>query len=249
MLLTFLQLVKSQYGTISGNTLTKEDQKKLVQYMNGARASVGSAPLEWDTAMEAAGVQCLNKYSNGQMEHGICKSVPGLEQVGENLMSGGTGADAAIGFITELCQVTDWTTFIKPNKYNFQAGHYSQIVWNTSKKVSCVQVVNNGVIYCHYSPPGNMIGSAIPPISNLPDLSLCKSGKLDTKAWIAKYGNGTVPEDPIAPTLENPSVKIPITTMPASSSQQQQKTFDSYLTSTSNTLYCQFTLFGIYLLQ
>ena len=210
----------AQYGTNPQNQLSAVDQKNIVKYFNGARSSTGSPPLIWDAKMESAGVQCLQTKSNGQMEHGICGDsigeASGYGSAGENIASGGSGASAALMFISEICEIRSWTDLLTPGGYNFESGvgHYSQVVWNSSKKLSCVQVEKNGVIYCHFAPAGNMIASLKPPISKIPDTkSVCPNGRFDSKAWITQFGNGQVPVQNGAPTApatpKKPNYAVP----------------------------------------
>ncbi len=45
----------------------------------------------------------------------------------------------------------------KPRK---MCGHYTQIVWKTTKKVGCAKIICDemDVWVCNYDPPGNWIG-------------------------------------------------------------------------------------------
>ena len=90
-----------------------------------------------------------------------------------------------------------------PGKYSFSsAGHWSAVVWNTSKKVSCVQTKKNSVIYCHFSPAGNMLGSLKPPINKMPDLSYCTNNKFNTNNWLSKVSK-MAPIPTAQPTKSN----------------------------------------------
>ncbi|RKO93127.1 pathogenesis-related protein 1 [Blyttiomyces helicus] len=68
--------------------------------------------------------------------------------------------------------IEDWANevqFYSPgeifNTTNFERfGHYTQMVWPTTKSIGCCAAENgllSNVIYaCEYSPPGNVIGEA-----------------------------------------------------------------------------------------
>ena len=211
----FTSIVFGQYGDNVENKISAADKETLLKYHNIARAQVGSAPLTWDTTMEKAGLKCLQDKRPTKMTHGICKDTPGLEKVGENLASGGDGPGAAVMFIGEKCQVPQNSLTSYQSTYSFDdgTGHWSQVVWKDSQRMSCAQIVASGLIYCHYSPPGNVIGGKT--YTKAPSNSDCKGGKFDKTAFLQSstvQTNGAAPSGTApTPTLipESPQISIP----------------------------------------
>eukprot|EP00835_Amoeboradix_gromovi_P003814 NODE_267_length_12253_cov_0.255718.p3 type:complete len:300 gc:universal NODE_267_length_12253_cov_0.255718:9873-8974(-) len=158
-------LVYAEYST-NLNQISTDDKKKLLDYHNIARAQVGSPPLIWSTDMEVAAIKCLSEWKPTTMDHGICKEYEHLTNVGENLASGGDGPGAAVMFIQEKCANQRLSSYLKSYSFHHDDGHYTQVVWKTTQKMSCVQTIENGVIYCHYSPVGNIL--SLPAYSHLP---------------------------------------------------------------------------------
>ena len=201
----------------SGNKISIADQQKLLQYHNIARAQVGSPPLVWDTTLEQAAVKCLQEKQPTEMQHGICKYIPELADVGENLMSGGDGPGAALTFIGEKCLCSPQTlqSFTTSYAFDESTGHWSQVVWKKSQKMSCVQIQTGGVIYCHYSPAGNMIGA--PAYSQPPTNSDCSGSTLNQRAFLqGPVSSGTVS---LPPTANNAYKPTTVHTQPSSPSK------------------------------
>ena len=247
----FTTIVRAQYGLNGANKITSNQQKQMVDYFNSARAQVGTAPLLWDSKMENAAVQCLQKKSRGQMQHGICGDsigqASGFGSAGENIQSGGDGPNAALSFIGEMCSVGNWNEYTRPGNYHFSGsdGHYSQVVWKTSKKVSCAQVINNGVIYCHFAPAGNMIGFSDSVVGKSPNAQqMCPNGRFDTNAFKSKIISSAAPvvnkaTQAAAPTVKKvtqvadqyknstPKITAPVITPPKTKSTEGYSTSDS----------------------
>lgn len=42
----------------------------------------------------------------------------------------------------------------------YACGHYTQLVWRSTKRVGCAKVIcaGNVIIVCNYDPPGNFLG-------------------------------------------------------------------------------------------
>ena len=233
----------AQYSGTSGNLISLADQQKLLQYHNIARAQVGSAPLVWDTSLEQAAVKCLQEKKPKEMQHGICGYIPALADVGENLASGGDGPGAALMFIGEKCQSSTQTLQSFTTSYKFEVGHWSQVVWKDSQKMSCAQVQANGVIYCHYSPAGNVIGA--PAYSQPPTNSDCNGGTLNEQAFTqsstpvtpSKSSNVIVPSTqnnvPSTSPISNIGVTVPAqTTQPSTIGTGRRRTKDNYPSTT-----------------
>ena len=187
------------YQLFSQNTITETDKQAILQYHNTARGQCGSEPLVWDNSLEQAAVQCLQEKQPRNLQHGICNYIPRLNEAGENLYSGGNGADAALGFIGEKCGISNFGALTQSFSGGMQAGHWTQVVWKDTKSMSCAQVVSGGPIYCHYLPAGNFVGQ--PAILKAPTNSDCSGSKLNSQAFTQEasaYSGGelatTVPQ-------------------------------------------------------
>jgi len=69
------------------------------------------------------------------------------------------------GFYNPKDVVDSWGNEIE--NYNYEdnscsgvCGHYTQIVWATTKKVGCAKIKcdGNDIWVCNYDPPGNWVG-------------------------------------------------------------------------------------------
>uniref|UniRef100_A0A6N2MQW7 SCP domain-containing protein n=1 Tax=Salix viminalis TaxID=40686 RepID=A0A6N2MQW7_SALVM len=116
---------------------------------NAARASLRLRPLAWDSYANQRRYDCELKHSNGPF--------------GENIFwgsgSGWTPAQAAAAWVSERKWYTYWSNSCAGDQ---ECGHYTQIVWNNTKRMGCARVDcfrGRGVFMtCNYDPPGNFIG-------------------------------------------------------------------------------------------
>lgn len=135
-----------------GNALAQN----LLAPQNSVRAAVGEPPLTWST--ELAGV--AQEWANHLIATGAFQHHRG-GPYGENLydITGGTATPRHV--------VSAWTNEIRD--YDAQAnscigdsdcGHYTQIVWSTTRAVGCAlaAAANRQVWVCEYYPAGNVIG-------------------------------------------------------------------------------------------
>jgi len=129
--------------------------QRWVAAHNTYRAKHCAAPLTWSTKL----ADIAQKWANTLKAKGCAfEHSPGAKY-GENLAGGTSGALDPEG------ATTMWYDEIK--KYNFakggfsmETGHFTQVVWTTTKQVGCGQVTCKGMdIYvCNYDPPGNWQG-------------------------------------------------------------------------------------------
>jgi len=69
---------------------------------------------------------------------------------------------------------------INPFKFNYNAGHYTQVVWASSEELGCGQVLYKdgdwfkNIVVCNYAKGGNMVGKAMYEAGE--PCSLCPSG-------------------------------------------------------------------------
>ncbi|GAB4853595.1 Cuticle-degrading protease [Ancistrocladus abbreviatus] len=124
---------------------------------NAARAVVGLPPLAWDAHL--AGY--AQSYANQRRYD--CALVHSSGPYGENIFWGSgsswTPQQAVAAWVDEA-QYYDYSSNSCIDGED--CGHYTQIVWRTSKRLGCARVVcydGAGVfITCNYDPPGNYIG-------------------------------------------------------------------------------------------
>lgn len=129
--------------------------QRWVDAHNRYRAKHCAAPLTWSKKL----ADIAQKWANTLKAKGCAfEHSPGAKY-GENLAGGTSGALDPEG------ATAMWYDEIK--KYNFkkggfsmETGHFTQVVWTTTKQVGCGQVTCKGMdIYvCNYDPPGNWEG-------------------------------------------------------------------------------------------
>lgn len=124
---------------------------------NDERKRLGIPLLEWD---ESIANSCL-EYANhllkiNQLQHAET-------EYGENLFGGYSSdpnqynlKDAALAWLSEK-------KLFKENKYTYQCGHYTQMIWRNTQKVGAAIVSENGKCYvvARYFPPGNYINQKV----------------------------------------------------------------------------------------
>ncbi|CAI5534839.1 unnamed protein product [Closterium sp. Naga37s-1] len=168
---------------------------------NAARAAVGAVPIEWDGAVAEraqAWADTLASDYNCGLEHGGMGEVAeraqawadtlrddyncGLEHggMGEGEGQNLSGAGPA-GWALNSDAVQWWVG--EGKSYNRisgdwgSCGHYSQVVWNDSRKVGCGKAACGGdadVWACNYYPAGNFVGER-PYVENPCFRALCPS--------------------------------------------------------------------------
>lgn len=122
-------------------------------------------PLTWSDALEATatayGMMCINNDGNANiMDHNPNRGMGHPYSVGENIYaSGGTAtAQAAVQL-----WASEKAMYTYPNGYSPATGHYTQIVWRTTREVGCARVHCPNIPYpstiiCNYGPAGNSGG-------------------------------------------------------------------------------------------
>ena len=127
----------------------------MLAEQNAVRAGVGLPPLAWSEKLtEFARAWASHLLATGAFEHRQGN------RYGENLyaMTSGSASPAQV--------VRAWANEsrdydIRTNACTSMCGHYTQIVWKTTRQVGCAVAAARGreVWVCNYDPPGNWVGS------------------------------------------------------------------------------------------
>ena len=151
---------------ISGSTLNKSQMEEVVDFHNQARAEVGVEPLVWSAELSVHAqewAEYLAKSNGCRMKHrperGKWKAV-----YGENIYWGKGYSLEESPLLASVLWYEEKKDFknnlIKPSR-GPQTGHYSQMVWRTTKEVGMgMAICRNGdvIVVANYNPPGNYIG-------------------------------------------------------------------------------------------
>lgn len=132
--------------------MSRARAQQVLDKHNCQRARYGVPPLEWDWKLAEDAKKWANNCKWG---HSTNASRPGQ---GENLAASSSNVNCD-GWVAEE---KDWKCGV-PYAQSCKAmcGHYSQMVWGTTKKLGCA--INrcpggfppNDYLVCRYSPPGN----------------------------------------------------------------------------------------------
>lgn len=147
-----------------GSHLTPEEIRQLLASHNKARARVGLGPLAWSDRLALYAHEWADHLASTsrRMEHRP-RSGRWKQEYGENLFMGTAGyygVDDAVAMWEREKSAYDGGTI---NEFNVHAcGHYTQLVWRTTKRIGCAKVecAGNVIVVCNYDPPGNVLGQA-----------------------------------------------------------------------------------------
>ncbi|KAG2439565.1 hypothetical protein HXX76_004918 [Chlamydomonas incerta] len=143
-------------GAGKGSNSPLIDPAILLDAHNRYRVLSGVANLTWDATLSRQAQAWADKCVAGH------SGTPGT---GENIawgvyMEPEEALSGVISWANEICNY-DW------KNPGFTAGHYTQIVWKSTRRVGCgYRLCNpssgggsrNGWLVCQYMPPGNMQG-------------------------------------------------------------------------------------------
>ena len=136
--------------------------KILVEHHNRVRSDVGVGPVTWSKEIAAFAQKWADYLAKTgcRMKHRP-RSGAWKQKYGENIFMGTKGyygpSDAVIAWESEK-KFYHGQVLNQSNWYD--SGHYTQIVWRTTKKIGCARSECNGniIIVCNYDPPGNFLG-------------------------------------------------------------------------------------------
>ena len=127
--------------------------KEMLTAHNDIRAAMKLPPLQWSSALAA--------YSQKRADSLIAKNRAEHNPnspYGENILVTGLGS-------TPSTVVTDWASESQDYTYRSNAckgdcGHYTQLVWRSTREVGCAMAHNGQreIWVCSYDPPGNFRG-------------------------------------------------------------------------------------------
>jgi pathogenesis-related protein 1 len=132
----------------------QESPRNLLQFQNEVRARIGIPPLTWSYTLARHAQDWANTLlARKQFEHSPKSGY------GENLFEiVGAGASTARVVDSWASEAKDYD--YASNKCRKVCGHYTQIVWASTKEVGCAVArdARREVWVCNYDPPGNWVG-------------------------------------------------------------------------------------------
>ncbi|KAI3873853.1 hypothetical protein MKX03_010823 [Papaver bracteatum] len=166
---------------LHGTAADAVDRHQFISEHNAVRAKFSEQPLTWNSTL----VRYARRFASQRV--GDCDMIHSNGPFGENIFWGGKYEDFSAAYA-----VQSWaseTSVYDPSKnscqMNAMCGHYTQIVWMTTKRMGCARVkCNNGGVFaiCVYDPPGNFEGenpfSGVPEIGGIPKDSYSDEVKL-----------------------------------------------------------------------
>lgn len=163
--------VEAQDRSLS-SALRPTPQQDWLDAHNAARADLGLGPLIWDHDLERDARAWANHLSaRGTFSH--ASDLSGRQQ-GENLWLGTRNRfaprDMVGAWLAEQRYFRPGTfPDVSRTKRWSDVGHYTQIIWPSTRKVGCAVAPNsrNEVLVCRYWPAGNVIGERLDPAQHL----------------------------------------------------------------------------------
>jgi uncharacterized protein YkwD len=127
--------------------------KEMLAAHNNIRAEMELPPLQWSSELAAYSKKWADLLiANNRAEHNS------KSPYGENILVTGLGS-------TPSKVVTEWASESQDYTYRSNAckgicGHYTQLVWRSTRKVGCAMAHNDQreIWVCSYDPPGNFSG-------------------------------------------------------------------------------------------
>lgn len=151
---------------IGANGLTSNLSDRILAAHNRERATLGVAPMAWDTGLQASAQAWADQLAaTNAFEH---SSQDSDDPEGENLWAGTKGAYSIDSM------VYGWTSEKKLFRQGVfpdnsvtgdvgDVGHYTQILWRRTGSVGCAMATgrHDDVLVCRYSTAGNYEGERV----------------------------------------------------------------------------------------
>lgn len=183
-----LALVATTAQAQTGSKLTQAEVNTVLKMHNDARAAVGVGPLTWDPTIATFAQQWADHLAQtSKFEHrprqGAMK-----QKYGENLAGGG---NIQQGIQLWLNEKSKYKGEVMGNNNYLVFGHYTQMVWENSKKIGCGMAKHPAgyfVIVCNYDPPGNFTGQKPYKGNGKPPVVVGGGGNKNGGTWNDKFG-------------------------------------------------------------
>ncbi|XP_062078600.1 pathogenesis-related protein PR-1-like [Humulus lupulus] len=134
------------------------DSSRFLAAHNLARAEKGQLPLLWEAKL----ARHARRWASQRKADCALRHSSPIDGLGENIFWGGgsgwTPTDAVRLWAEEE---KDYSYKNNSCAHGQMCGHYTQIVWRSTRRVGCARVIcdsGDTFMICNYDPPGNYIG-------------------------------------------------------------------------------------------
>ncbi|RZC91397.1 hypothetical protein C5167_027461 [Papaver somniferum] len=157
------------------------DRHEFISEHNAVRAKFSEQPLTWNSTL----ARYARRFASQRV--GDCDMIHSNGPFGENIFWGGKYEDYSAAFAVKswAAETSSYNPSLNSCQMNAMCGHFTQIVWTTTKRMGCARVkCNNGGVFaiCVYDPPGNFEGenpfTGIPQIGGITTNSLSDDVRL-----------------------------------------------------------------------
>lgn len=179
-------------GTARGGSpvksgVTPQQIQQILDAHNKLRAGEGASNMEilkWNAQLAILGQQWADRCNFEHGQPSFNEQQVGYKQMGQNLWAHtdpAKGVDAGVqAWFDEKADFTFDSLACRPGK---MCGHYTQVVWATSREVGCGLTNCSSIsgmnmanyLVCNYGPAGNWAGQK--PYKKGPACTACDSGK------------------------------------------------------------------------
>jgi pathogenesis-related protein 1 len=125
----------------------------MLRAHNKVRTESGLPPLQWSGTLAALSQKWANSLiANNRTAHNA------KSPYGENILATGLGSTPSSVVAEWASESQDYT--YRSNTCNGDCGHYTQLVWRSTRRVGCAMARNahREIWVCSYDPPGNFRG-------------------------------------------------------------------------------------------
>jgi pathogenesis-related protein 1 len=143
-----------QSGESSPRTITSGDfSSEMLAAHNNIRVKINLPPLQWSGKLAAYSQKWANSLITKDRAGHNSKS-----PYGENILVTSLGSTPSMTVAEWASESQDYT--YRNNACNGDCGHYTQLVWRSTRQVGCAMAHNSQreIWVCSYDPPGNFNG-------------------------------------------------------------------------------------------